>query len=1660
MKRSYVSVLQIVLSGLILSSLIIAIGVPTQSVYAATFTVTKTADTNDGACNVDCSLREAITAANAAAGADTITLPAGTYQLTLANSGGANEDSNATGDLDILDSLTINGAGSGTTIIQAGTNTSDGIDKVIAANPFCTSGVNVTIAGVTVRFGRNTQPTSDPNFSFTGGGIDWCAGGTGGTFTLSNSVISDNTNVNGYGGGLNVDTVSSPTTVNITNVTFSGNRTLSTVNTATGGGINIFGDSPTVNITNSTFTSNLTTNATSGGGAIYFRPTTVGHLTISGSTFTSNTAAGIGGAIATDAHGAGTTISISNSTFTGNTATNSFGGALKLDGTNLNTTPFSLTHLKITGNTAGISGGGIFVGNSNVTMSQSLIVGNNAPTGKGIHKSVDAATATVTNNWWGCSTGPSAAPCDTATTAGGALTFTPWYRNQLTATTSPIVTNQSTALTASFLTNSANAAVPVADLAEIIGRSVTWAATHGTLSSTQATVQAAGTATGSFQATAAGTAIISAKVDNDNTAPVSSNVLSLTVNKANTTAAITNGASLSSTPSVTGQPVAVTFSVTGTFGNSPTAPTGNVTVSDGTDSCTGTVAAGTCNLTFKTAGAKTLTATYAGDTNFNTSPASASASHTVNKADTTTTITSDNPDPSVTGQTVTLNVTVAAVAPGAAVSPTTITGSVTVSDGGINSCVVTLTAGAGSCTIAFPSTGPYSMTGSYAGDSNFNGSTSAAISHTVNKADTTTTITSDTPDPSDVGQAVTVNFTVAPIAPGAGTPAGNVTVSDGVDSCTGTVSAGTCNVSLTTPGARTLTATYAGDGNFNGSTSAGEPHSVNKLATTTTITSDNPDPSVMGEAVTVQYSVTTASGTPSGNVTVSDGTISCTGTVSAGQCSLSFTSAGAKSLTATYEGDATHDGSASAAEPHQVNAADTTTTITSDNPDPSVVGESVTVQYNVAPVAPGAGIPTGNVTVSDGTISCTGTVAAGQCSLTFTSAGAKSFTATYAGDSNFNGSTSAAEAHQVNKADTTTSITADNPDPSVLSQSVTVQYSVTVNAPGAGTPTGNVTVSDGVDSCTGTVAAGQCDVMLTSAGARTLTATYAGDSNFNGSSSAGEPHTVNGTPTTTTITSDNPDPSVVGQSVVVQYSVTSVSGTPTGNVTVSDGTISCTATVAAGQCSLTFTSAGAKSLTATYAGDGTFGGSTSTAEAHQVNLADTTTTITSDTPDPSAGGQSVTVQYNVTVNAPGAGIPTGNVTVSDGVDSCTGTVAAGQCSITLTTGGARILTATYAGDGNFNGSTSAGEPHTVDNTPPAVTINQAAGQADPTTSSPINFEVVFSEAVSGFDSSDVVLSGTAGATSAVVTEITPNNGTTYDVAVSGMSTSGTVIASIPANAVIDAAGNSNTASTSTDNTVTFVFTSPTTLLYNGAQIVNVGDSFQAAAKLSSAATACISGQTISFSLDVSPLDGSAGPYPLGDAITNSSGQATLNVSTSGWQEGIYVITATFAGTPGCDPSSDSATLTVASPGNSATGGGWYTLSGSGRINFGFNVRKVDNKCKSNCEYKGNLLLMNNGKWKLRGSLDTYSKLSTGQGAASGVGDLYWWDSSLNGGLGDWALAQSGVAYTINFYDSGKKGKASTDAFGINIQYVPVLPQPSSLPNSSPTQLKGGDIKVQ
>ena len=125
--------------------------------------------------------------------------------------------------------------------------------------------------------------------------------------------------------------------------------------------------------------------------------------------------------------------------------------------------------------------------------------------------------------------------------------------------------------------------------------------------------------------------------------------------------------------------------------------------------------------------------------------------------------------------------------------------------------------------------------------------------------------------------------------------------------------------------------------------------------------------------------------------------------------------------------------------------------------------------------------------------------------------------------------------------------------------------------------------------------------------------------------------------------------------------------------------------------------------------------------------------------------------------------------------------------------------------GNANtASTSTDNSVTYDGTRPTVTINQASTQADPTASSTIHFTVVFSEAVSDFVAGDVTFGGTVVGNLTGTVTATGSDGTTYDVAVVGMATNGTVTATIPAYKAHDAAGNGNIASTSTDNTVQFV----------------------------------------------------------------------------------------------------------------------------------------------------------------------------------------------------------------------------------------------------------------
>jgi CSLREA domain-containing protein len=918
--------------------------IPTAIVAApmATFNVTTATDEIDGSCgDGDCSLRDAVAQGNGSAGSDMVTFAAGLngtpLRVTIANGGGTNEDAAAQGDHDVLQTLTIVGNGSANTLIEGGTSNATGLDKVFGFNPICISPESVSVSGVLIRFGRNTQVNGAPDFSFTGGGSDWCGFGAS-TLTVTTSTYNDNSVENGYGGGINLDAVTpSNGPVNISNSTISNNRTTDAAVVANGGGLNLFADQHSVTFTNCTITGNQagTNGGSIEGGGIYIRHTNGGAIQIQNTSITNNTSSSRGGGISVN-NSFGTvpvTInllsSVVNNTSSGNNGAAEGGGIYIVNNA---TSSVTINEVTITDNDADDStapidergGGGIGVGTNSgpataINISFCRVVNNTAgaATGPQFHKDNNPGSVTAENNWWGCdgTDNPTTAPCSAVVAvAPGTVDANPWLRLTHTGSPSTIVTGQTSTLTASFLLNSAGTNVGVGNLDTLIGLPITFNnAVRGNLSGAQPTIQASGTATATFTASSAGAGSADATVDTGTT------TANITINKADTTATITAD---TPDPTVVGQSFTVNYSlaVNPPGSASPTAPTGNVTVSDGVNNCVGTVAAGSCSLTLFTPGARTLTATYAGDANFNASPASAGVAHQVNPADTTTTVGS-SVNPSVFGQSVMFTATVTANAPG---SGTPMGNVQFVIDSVPFGAPVALNgSGQASVSASSLSVGTHTVTANYLGNASYNASSgSLSGGQVVNQANTTTTITSDAPDPSVVGQAVTVNFTVVAVAPGAGTPTGNVTVSDGVNNCIGTVAAGTCNITLTTVGARTLTATYAGDTNFNGSVSAGAGHLVNQAATTTTITADTPDPSTVGQAVTVNFTVTVnapGSGTPTGNVTVSDGVNNCVGTVAAGTCNVTLTTSGARTLTATYAGDTSFAGSASAGVPHQVN---------------------------------------------------------------------------------------------------------------------------------------------------------------------------------------------------------------------------------------------------------------------------------------------------------------------------------------------------------------------------------------------------------------------------------------------------------------------------------------------------------------------------------------------------------------------------------------------------------------------------------------------------------------------------------------------------------------------------------------------------------------------
>jgi large repetitive protein len=492
---------------------------------------------------------------------------------------------------------------------------------------------------------------------------------------------------------------------------------------------------------------------------------------------------------------------------------------------------------------------------------------------------------------------------------------------------------------------------------------------------------------------------------------------------------------------VTGQPVSIAVQVAGTSaGAGVPAPSGDVVVTDGTQSCQAAlsgsngISTGSCSLTEDSAGTYSITAGYPGDANFGSSQTSSATTVTIGPAPSATTITPATASP-VTGQPVTIAVQVAGQYTGTGVAAPS--GTVTVTDG-TRTCQASLSGSngtaAGSCQITEDAAGSYSLTASYPGDSNFGSSTtSQATTLTVGPAPSKTTITSATA--SVAGQPITVEVRTAGEYTGSGivAPSGTVAVTGGTGSCqaalsgSGGASTGSCHLTEASSGSHSLTASYPGDANFGSSTSPAFPVTVGKATTKTgltlsaaTVTYGNDKTLKLTATIAPQYT-----GTPTGTVTITAGTIKlCVVKLSAATGSCSPASAtslavGSHTLTASYSGDGNFD-SSTAAKTVKITKASTKTgltlsaaTVTYGKEKALIMSVRVSPQYS--------GTPGAQVIIAAGqTTLCIVTLSGGtgKCSpptQTSLSPGKHTVTAVYQGNADFTTS-SASKPVTVNKA--------------------------------------------------------------------------------------------------------------------------------------------------------------------------------------------------------------------------------------------------------------------------------------------------------------------------------------------------------------------------------------------------------------------------------------------------------------------------------------------------------------------------------------------------------------------------------------------------------------------------------------------------------------------
>jgi sugar lactone lactonase YvrE len=518
---------------------------------------------------------------------------------------------------------------------------------------------------------------------------------------------------------------------------------------------------------------------------------------------------------------------------------------------------------------------------------------------------------------------------------------------------------------------------------------------------------------------------------------------------------------------------------------------------------------------------------------------------------TTVTLTS-SVNPSTYGQGVTFTATVTSGQGTGA-----LTGTVEFFDGttAITGQIGLSAAGVATYTTASLAVGSHGITAVYSGDEKHFPGTSNLVTQIVNEATATNLVSSS--NPSAVGQNVTFTATVTTPHGGGVVPDGQVVFSDGATILASVVLGANGKASYSTAtlinGLHVITAAYGGDAAKQILASTSAPLDQEVQAPSSTALTSNLNPSTYGLTVTFTTTVTpNGIVAPTGVVDIIEdgveiGNAVLVGTTGVGTFQTSSLTVGSHIMTAKYRGSPSDASSFSTPITEVVDKTQTQTTVEAV-PNPGFAGSPVAITATVQ-VTLGAARPTGTVTFTDNgaTIGTASLDSAERATINPTlAAGQHSIVASYAGDTDDEGSVSSPLSLPVVLGSTKVAVT-PSADPVVVLSPVTFTATVTGNA---GTPSGNVEffadgVSLGIEKLNATGSASVTTSGLT-VGHHAINANYQGNGEYSPGTSPTFNEQVLQIPTITDLGTSASSTST--QAVLVATVIGTTGPTPTGNV--------------------------------------------------------------------------------------------------------------------------------------------------------------------------------------------------------------------------------------------------------------------------------------------------------------------------------------------------------------------------------------------------------------------------------------------------------------------------------------------------------------------------------